>query len=264
MKLATFVAPGEKTEKSGEVRDGIIVAFRDSRSIRGLLSDGSSEPADGRTWELSEVELLAPILRPRAIFCVGLNYKSHIEETGRDSPDRPLIFLKQPGSSISGNGQVRRPAIVTKLDYEGELAVVIGRDGHAAGYAIADDVTARDLQRSETQWTRAKGADDFCPWGPWITTIDEIPDPSSLSIRTWVNGQLRQDFNTRDLIFGTDEIITFLSETMTLQPGDVLLTGTGSGVGERLSPPEFLQPGDRVRVAIDGLGEIEHEIVENS
>jgi 2-keto-4-pentenoate hydratase/2-oxohepta-3-ene-1,7-dioic acid hydratase in catechol pathway len=129
-----------------------------------------------------------------------------------------------------------------------------------AGYAVADDVTARDLQGREPQWTRAKGADTFCPWGPWITTADEVDDPEALQLRTWVNGELRQDANTSDLIFGVEQLVGFLSETIDLEPGDLILTGTPSGVGFALDPPRFLETGDRVRIEIDGLGAIEHPI----
>jgi 2-keto-4-pentenoate hydratase/2-oxohepta-3-ene-1,7-dioic acid hydratase in catechol pathway len=129
-----------------------------------------------------------------------------------------------------------------------------------AGYAIADDVTARDLQGREPQWTRAKGADGFCPYGPWITTADEVPDPHALALRTWVNGELRQDSSTAQLIFGVPELIDFISETCTLEPGDLILTGTPSGVGVAMDPPRFLASGDVVRIEIERLGVIEHAI----
>jgi 2-keto-4-pentenoate hydratase/2-oxohepta-3-ene-1,7-dioic acid hydratase in catechol pathway len=155
---------------------------------------------------------------------------------------------------------VHCPAVVKRLDYEGELAVIMGAGRAVAGYAIADDVTARDLQGSEPQWTRAKGADGFCPYGPWITTAEEIDDPHTLGLRTWVNGELRQDSNTSNLIFTVPELIEFISETCTLHAGDVILTGTPAGVGQGLNPPKFLQSDDVVRIAIDGLGSIEHEV----
>ena len=147
-----------------------------------------------------------------------------------------------------------------RLDYEGELAVVMGSGGEVAGYAVADDVSARDLQRREPQWTRAKGADGFCPWGPWITTAGEVPDPHQLRLRTWVNGELRQDASTADLIFDIPRIVAFLSEVHALQPGELILTGTPSGVGMALDPPRFLASGDVVRIEIERLGTIEHAI----
>ena len=150
-----------------------------------------------------------------------------------------------------------------RLDYEGELAVVMGAGGDVAGYAVADDVSARDLQRREPQWTRAKGADTFCPFGPWVTTADEIADPEALALRTWVNGELRQDASTADLVFGDPGSSSRSSrETITLEPGDLILTGTPSGVGMALDPPRFLEAGDRVRIEIEGLGVIEHGIVD--
>ena len=155
---------------------------------------------------------------------------------------------------------MRCPPVVRRLDYEGELAVVMGAGGRVAGYAVADDVTARDLQRREPQWTRAKGADGFCPYGPWITTADEVPDPHALRLRTWVNGDLRQDSSTSDLIFTVPELVDFISETCTLEPGDLILTGTPSGVGFAMDPPAFLAGGDVVRIEIEGLGSIEHPI----
>jgi len=189
-----------------------------------------------------------------------VNYRAHAEETGREPPERPIVFMKTSFSSASPNDPVRVPPVVRRLDYEGELAVVMGAGRKVAGYAVADDVTARDLQGREPQWTRAKGADGFCPWGPWITTVDEVPDPHLLDIRTWVNGELRQDGSTSDLIFGVGEIIAFINEIHALQPGELILTGTPSGVGQAMDPPQFLASGDVVRIAIDRLGTIEHRI----
>jgi 2-keto-4-pentenoate hydratase/2-oxohepta-3-ene-1,7-dioic acid hydratase in catechol pathway len=136
----------------------------------------------------------------------------------------------------------------------------MGSGGKIAGYCIADDVTARDLQGREPQWTRAKGADTFCPFGPWVTTADELPDAGKLQLRTWVNGELRQDSNTSDLIFGCQELVDFIAQTCTLEPGDLILTGTPSGVGMGMDPPQFLKSGDVVRIEIEQLGAIEHAV----
>ena len=136
----------------------------------------------------------------------------------------------------------------------------MGPGGEVAGFAVADDLTARDLQRAERQWTRAKGFDGACPFGPWITTADEVAEPGNLALRTWINGELRQDSNTSDLIFGVPEIVAFISETITLEPGDLILTGTPSGVGMYFDPPRFLGSGDVVRIEIEGLGVIEHAV----
>jgi len=168
--------------------------------------------------------------------------------------------MKLPASAAAPNAPVHCPAVVRRLDYEGELAVVMGPGRSVAGYAVADDVTGRDLQGREPQWTRAKGADGFCPYGPWITTAEEIPDPHALSLRTWVNGELRQDSSTSNLIFTVPELVAFIGETCTLEPGDLILTGTPAGVGLGLDPPRFLSAGDVVRIEIERLGAIEHGI----
>ena len=152
------------------------------------------------------------------------------------------------------------PKVVERLDYEVELVVVMGPGSEIAGYAVCDDVSARDLQAREPQWTRAKGADTFCPWGPWITTTDEVPDAERLRLTTHVNGELRQDSNTSDLIFGPRAIVDFLAEAITLEPGDIILTGTPNGVGMALDPPQYLAAGDVVRCEVEGLGVVEHPI----
>lgn len=157
-------------------------------------------------------------------------------------------------------GTVVCPKVVQRLDYEGELTIVVGANNEIAGYCVANDVSARDLQRREPQWTRAKGADTFCPFGPWVTTTDEVPDPENLQLRTWVNGELRQDSSTSDLLFGCRQVVDFISETCTLSPGDLILTGTPSGVGMGFDPPRFLAHGDTVRIEIERLGAIEQVI----
>jgi 2-keto-4-pentenoate hydratase/2-oxohepta-3-ene-1,7-dioic acid hydratase in catechol pathway len=170
------------------------------------------------------------------------------------------VFVKVRGSVVPPGGPVRCPEVVRRLDYEGELTIGIGAEGRIGGYCIADDVTARDLQGREPQWTRAKGADTFCPCGPWITTAEEVPDPEALELRTWVNGDLRQDSNTSDLLFGCQELVDFISQTCTLRAGDLILTGTPSGVGQGFDPPRFLKSGDSIRIEIDRLGAIEHGV----
>ena len=202
-----------------------------------------------------------PLHTPRAIFGIGLNYAAHAQEQGKDLPERPIVFMKLPSSSAPPQGELAIPAAAARrLDYEVELALVMGEGSEIAGYAVANDVSARDLQRREPQWTRAKGFDTSCPWGPWITTADEVPDPEALWIRSWVNGELRQDSTTADLVFGPRALVDFISETCTLEPGDLILTGTPSGVGMSMDPPRFLADGDVVRCEIEGLGAIEHTI----
>jgi acylpyruvate hydrolase len=259
MKLATWIPPGGGAPVSGEIRGEEAVAFA-SGTVLDRLASGDREPGTGTPVPLGDVELLAPVARPGAIFCIGLNYADHIAETGMETPQFPIVFLKPPGAAAAPGADVPVPRIVRRLDYEGELTIVMGARGEIAGYAIADDVSARDLQGREPQWTRAKGADGFCPFGPWITTVDEVPDPRALSLRTWVNGDLRQDSSTSNLVWGPDELVRFVGETCTLSPGDLILTGTPGGVGMALDPPQFLQSGDVVRIEIGHLGAIEHAI----
>ena len=260
MRLTTFITPDSGDVAAGEVREGRAVAFADGSSVWQRLASGERSPADGPSWALDEVTLLAPVPRPGAIYCIGLNYAAHAAETGAPLPEAPIVFTKVPTAVAPPGGPVRCPEVVGRLDYEGELVVVMGPQASVGGYAVADDVSARDLQGREPQWTRAKGATTFCPWGPWITTPDEIDDPENLRLRTWVNGDLRQDSSTNDLIFGIDALIAFLAETQTLEPGDLILTGTPSGVGMALDPPQFLSAGDVVRIEIEDLGAIEHPV----
>jgi acylpyruvate hydrolase len=270
VRLATFQPPGGDTPRGGTVTDGRVTAFADEgltvldvlgspALARSAAAVGGAD-GDRPSWALEEVTLLAPVPAPRAIFGIGLNYADHIAETGGERPERPLVFMKLPSSAAPPGAPVRCPEVVRRLDYEGEFAIVMGAEGRVAGYAVADDVSARDLQGREPQWTRAKGADGFCPYGPWITTADEVPNPHALRLRTWVNGALRQDSNTSNLIFTVPELVAFIAETCTLAPGDLILTGTPSGVGLGQDPPSFLSSGDLVRIEIESLGAIEHAI----
>ena len=219
MRLATFLLAGDDRPRAGEVRDGEVVAF-DSGTVLDRLATGDRRPATGPAFGLAEVTLLAPVPRPSGTFGIGRNYASHIAELGNQPPKVPLVFMKPPGTSSPPSGPARRPAVTRKLDYEGELAVVMGAEGGIAGWAVADDLTARDLQDAEAQWTRAKGFDGACPWGPWITTTDELPDALGLRITTYVNGEVRQDSSTADLIFGPQQLVDFIGEVIRLEPGD--------------------------------------------
>ncbi len=259
MKLATFRAPGRTQPLAGEVRDDRVVAFDNGVGVIDVLAGAQGSP--GReSWALSEVTLLAPVPRPGTIYAIGLNYAQHVAEMGNEPPAAPVVFVKVAGAAAPPGGPIRCPEVVRRLDYEGELTIVIGAGGAIGGYCIADDVTARDLQGREPQWTRAKGADTFCPFGPWVTTADEVPNAGDLDLRTWVNGELRQDSNTCDLIFGCDELVEFISQTCTLLPGDLILTGTPNGVGQAMDPPQYLSSGDVIRIEIARLGAIEHRV----
>lgn len=260
MRLATFLPADDDRPRAGEIRGDEVVEFRDGASVRDRLASGDRTPALGIAHHLADVTLLAPVSDPRVLFGIGLNYRAHAEEQGLDIPEFPIVFTMPPSSSAPPGGPVVCPQVVRRLDYEGELVIVMGADGEVAGYAVGDDVTARDLQRRERQWARAKGADTFCPWGPWITTADEAPDPHDLRLRTWVNGDLRQDARTSDLVFGVAELVAFIGQTTTLEPGDLIFTGTPSGVGSAMDPRVFLQSGDVIRIEIEGLGAIEHPV----
>ena len=258
MRLATFVPPRAERSLAGEVRGEQVVDFGPGATVRGLLAQEAIEPAAGRAWPLAEVRLLAPVPDPIAIYGIGLNYAAHAAETGAEPPEAPIVFAKMPGSVAPPGGPVVCPPVVQRLDYEGELCAVIGAGGRIGGYTVADDVSGRDLQGREPQWIRAKGADTFCPFGPWITTIDAVPDPQNLRLRTWVNGEERQNSSTSDLIFGPQQCADFIAETCTLHPGDLILTGTPGGVG--IASGAFLEEGDVVRIEIESLGAIEHTI----
>ncbi|MBL7501978.1 fumarylacetoacetate hydrolase family protein [Frankia sp. CNm7] len=220
---------------------------------------------------IDDLTLLAPVRHPGRILCAALNYGTHAAETGRRAPSEPTLFAKFSGSLVDPHGTVVvRDADLAGIDYEGELAVVIGRRArdvderdalsHVLGYTIANDISARAQQRADRQWWRAKGSDGFCPLGPVIVTADELGDASGLTIRTTVNGTLRQDGMTTDLIFSVPSLLAFASRFVTLEPGDVLLTGTPSGVGVAMDPPCFLEHGDQVEVAVDGIGRLRSTI----
>ena len=260
MRLATFLAPDSDRSIGGEVQDGCVGAFGDGSSVLDRIAGGDLSPATGDRYGLSEVELLAPITRLPNIYGVGLNYRSHAAEIGAEPPEFPVIFPKGASSSTGPSGPVFCPSVVKRLDYEGELAVIIGRDSSIFGFAVADDISARDLQAREPHWVRAKGADSFCPWGPWITTADEIADPTALVVKAWVNGDLRQEAPVSDLVHPIADIVSFIEEAISLVPGDMILTGTPAGVGMGMDPKRFLEDGDVVRIEIEPLGSIEHPI----
>ena len=213
---------------------------------------------------------MLPIERPGKIVCVGLNYRDHAEEQGVELPSEPLLFAKWPTSLIGPGEAIVIPPIVAKCDYEAELGVVIGsrvknvskENAFEAvrGYVCANDVSARDLQFSDGQWTRGKSPDTFCPVGPMVPR-DEISDPHALKIRAIVSGEVLQDSTTANLIFGIDDVISYASQTTTLEPGDLILTGTPAGVGVFRDPQRLLRPGDEVTIEIEGIGSLTNPVV---
>jgi 2-keto-4-pentenoate hydratase/2-oxohepta-3-ene-1,7-dioic acid hydratase in catechol pathway len=220
---------------------------------------------------LSSVTLCAPIPKPSKILCVGLNYRNHAKEAQMELPSVPTIFAKWANTAIGSGADIVLPKNSTKPDYEAEFAFVIGRGGryikaadwrdHVYGYMNLNDISARDYQLATSQWTMGKNFDTFAPMGPWITTADEIADPHNLRITLTLNGEKLQDSNTSELIFKIPDLIEFLSSVMTLEPGDIVTTGTPSGVGFSHKPPKWLTPGAEVVVAIDGLGELRNRCV---
>ena len=220
---------------------------------------------------LERVRLRAPLPRPGKIVCVGLNYESHRAEQGLKTPARPVLFLKS-GNTICGPGDpIVLPPNSTEVDYEAEFAVVIGKRGkgipeekvfeHIAGYTILNDVSARDMQYGDRQWFRGKSCDTFAPTGPCIVTADEIPDPHSLRISLTLNGRTMQDSNTQDLIFKIPFLVSYLSQSLTWEAGDLLSTGTPGGVGHYRKPPVYLKPGDTVSVTVEGIGTLTNPVL---
>jgi 2-keto-4-pentenoate hydratase/2-oxohepta-3-ene-1,7-dioic acid hydratase in catechol pathway len=212
-----------------------------------------------------------PIERPGKIICVGLNYRDHAEEQGAPLPEAPLLFAKWQNTLIGPGEQIVIPPIVTKCDYEAELGVVIGASVRnvsaenaleaVAGYVCVNDVSARDLQFADGQWTRGKSPDTFCPVGPRLVPRDEIPDPQALSIRAVLNGEAMQDSSTSNMVFGVADVIAYITRTITLEPGDLIATGTPAGVGAFRKPPVFMQPGDEITIEIEGLGALTNPVV---
>ena len=233
---------------------------------RAALEDGEA---------LAPGMLDAPLKSPSKIACVGLNYHDHARETGMAAPERPLIFAKFPSSLVGPGAAIEWPdGLTEQVDWEVELTVVIGRRiRHASerealeaifGYTVANDVSARDLQFADQQWVRAKSIDSFCPLGPVIVTPDEFGDPQEKRLVTRVNGETMQDSTTAEMIFSVAEIVSFLSRACTLEPGDLILTGTPWGVGGFRDPPVFLKPGDTVEVEVEGVGVLANNVGRNT
>jgi 2-keto-4-pentenoate hydratase/2-oxohepta-3-ene-1,7-dioic acid hydratase in catechol pathway len=234
--------------------------------VRQIIERYESTPLGERlmTHPTNSVTLEAPIARPGKIVALGKNYLDHVEETGSDVPEFPAIFAKFPSSVIGPDDPIVMPKVSSKIDWEVELGVVIGKSckdvtedqslDYIAGYTVINDVSARDLQMNDGQWIRGKSLDTFCPMGPCIVTQDELGDASNLKMHTKVNGVIKQDSSTSNLMYNVKQIISFLSKSFILEPGDIIATGTPSGVGFVRKPPEYLKPGDKVELFIEKIG----------
>jgi 2-keto-4-pentenoate hydratase/2-oxohepta-3-ene-1,7-dioic acid hydratase in catechol pathway len=252
--------------------DGFILDKSAQETAEELLTETKSSDLDAVSVPLKGLRLLAPIASPPKILCLGLNFLTHVTETNEKRPEEPVVFIKPHTAILGPKDKIIKRPFVKQLDYEGELAVVMGKKAkdvpvsealnYVFGYTILDDVSARDFQFRSSQWTLGKSFDTFAPTGPCITTSNQLPDPDNLRIKTWVNGELRQDGNTHDMIFGVAQIIHHLSRVMTLEPCDIIATGTPSGVAMAMKPPKWLKAGDTVRIEIEGIGTLENTIQE--
>jgi 2-keto-4-pentenoate hydratase/2-oxohepta-3-ene-1,7-dioic acid hydratase in catechol pathway len=282
MRLCTFQHGG--ATRVGVVVDGDVVDLAAAapalpREMTALLAAGgealhaaaNAATKATRRLPLDAVRLAPPILRPPKFLAIGLNYADHVAEAGLETPKLPTVFNKQSTCVAGPHDAVHLPRVSSALDYEGELGFVIGRRcrhvprarAHEviAGYLVVNDVSVRDWQLRIPTWTMGKSFDTHGPIGPWLTTSDEVGDPHGLRLRTWVNGELRQDSSTKQLIFDCFALVEHLSTAFTLEPGDVIATGTPGGVGIAMKPPRLLKVGDVMRVEIDGLGVLENEVV---
>ena len=279
MKLATFkvgnchhwgIVTGDEVLDVSQAAGSVfptLRSFLEQSAVDDAQLQRTADLAESRP--LSSVELIAPIPDSRLLLGIGFNYASHAEDMGRETPDFPVTFVKSPSALTGPYGDIYHSGISDTLDYEGELGLVVGRTcrnvkraearDYLAGALVLNDLSLREYV-VPNRFTLAKSGDGFAPMGPWMTTVDEIPDLGNLQIKTWVNGELRQDANTSDMIFAWDEIVETISRFLTLQPGDIILTGSPQGSGIAFDPPKYLQAGDRIRVEIDDLGVIENEV----
>ncbi|MEM2102687.1 MAG: fumarylacetoacetate hydrolase family protein [Candidatus Bathyarchaeia archaeon] len=276
MKIARFKHNNKQHVGIVNEKTGTITVITKPTTIEQLIRQTPKTPSaveKGTVLKLNQIQPQAPIAHPTKIICLGLNYYDHAKEQNAQIPDAPVIFLK-PHTAITGPNQpIIKPKFVKQLDYEAELAIVIGKKAKNItlneakrcifGYTVLNDVSARDVQFKDKQWTRGKSFDTFAPTGPYITTADQIGNPNNLRIRTWVNRELRQDSSTKNMVFNVYQVVHYLSQVMTLEPTDIISTGTPAGVGFAMKPkPKFLQPGDIVKMEIEGIGALENHVVE--
>ena len=281
MKFVTFQGANARAGAGVLLGDRVVglapAGFADILSVLASGPEGFTKiqsfvqnpPADS-TFPLSSVQLLAPVPRPPKLICVGLNYRDHAAEARQEIPTVPTIFAKFSNVVIGPGQPIVLPKNSRKPDYEAEFAFVIGTGGrhiaaeawrdHVFGYTIFNDVSARDVQSATSQWMIGKSFDTFAPMGPYLVSADEIADPHALEIKLSIGGETLQHSNTRELIFNIPNLVAFLSSVVTLEPGDVVATGTPAGVGFARRPPRYLQPGDEVVVSIEGLGELRNPV----
>jgi len=266
-RIASAVVPDNLVSL---IESGTAGADACQAAIEFAKRDGSSDAP----WRIEnlEVTLGAPLTTPRKFICIGLNYREHARESNQEIPGEPLFFNKFATSIVGPYDDVvhQGPPVTEKLDYEVELGVIIAKpaknvpveraEEYIFGYTVVNDISARDLQRRDGQWVKGKALDTYAPLGPCVVTKDAI-DPGNLRLSTWVNGELRQDSSTSDLIFSVPELIAYLSRLMTLEPGDIISTGTPSGVGGAMNPPRFMFPGDIVECEVEGIGILRNRIV---
>jgi 2-keto-4-pentenoate hydratase/2-oxohepta-3-ene-1,7-dioic acid hydratase in catechol pathway len=281
MKLATFTYQNQ-TRIGAVVENHIVDGLADASlptDMIEFLEQGDSAlqkmqvliSSEKNRIPLADVKLLAPILRPRKFLGIGLNYADHVDETGLEKPEYPMFFTKQSSCVIGQGDAIQIPPVSEKVDYEGELAFVIGKkcknvaveNAHdvIAGFTIVNDVTVRDWQFRTPTWTIGKSFDTHGPMGPWIVTTDEILNPHALSLKTWVDNELRQNSNTCYMMFNCYEMIAYLSQAMTLEVGDVISTGTPSGVGVKMKPRGYLKPGQTVKIEIESIGTLMNTVI---
>jgi 2-keto-4-pentenoate hydratase/2-oxohepta-3-ene-1,7-dioic acid hydratase in catechol pathway len=281
MRLLAYARGADADTRLGvETEEGI----RDLTAALGVADVGTllARPealatlreADGELVDEATIAIRAPIARPGKIICVGLNYHDHCREQGIEPPTYPMLFSKFANAVAAPGASVLRPRATDKLDLECELAVVVGRRASRIGpeeavdaifgYTVLNDVTMRDLQREDRQWLRAKGSDGFAPMGPVVVTADEIGDPGALRLRSSVNGETWQDSTTAEMVFDVATLVAFASRTITLEPGDVIATGTPACVGHYQDPPRYLVEGDVMRCEIEGIGAIENPVVDDT
>ena len=268
LAVADLRVPGDLL---GLLRGGETSMAAARRALLLIDGQGLADRERGLSHPLADVELLAPVLRPGKVVCVGLNYRSHLAEIGEPTPEYPILFHKA-ATSVTGHGRpIVLPHVSRQVDYEGELAAVIGRRGkyiprdealaYVAGYTCANDVSAHDLEFRTSQWASGKMLDTFCPLGPALATLDEFDDPNDLPLKTTLNGRTVQAARTTDMVFRVPFLVSYISSLATLEPGDLILTGTPAGIGCNRKPQVFLRPGDQVTVTVGGVGTLSNPVV---